>query len=212
MSNGCKEAAVVYGLIFSLNFLFVVTMIALSWPLWWNNINLEHSPLTWFSSTQLVLVSCMALLIAVQLRRHARGQKKRDAVLWVMYSLAFAVLALDERFSLHEKIRDRWLNPNGLAQEIPGIGPGEIVLLSVAVVGIAFFWFTKRIFEPRARYFFYVAIGVTLVALIIDAQGFEDQSLPTVRAMQFTEEILETIGEMFFLMAFTNNYLVVTDA
>ncbi len=48
------------GIVFC-NLFLVALFIAWEWPRWWENINYERSPLTWWSSLQLVLIGLVCL-------------------------------------------------------------------------------------------------------------------------------------------------------
>lgn len=68
--------------------------------------------MTWLQSVVLVLAAAAALLVAVLLRmRHAERGARAP---WLVLALGFAGLAVDERFALHERIRDGLLAPRGI--------------------------------------------------------------------------------------------------
>lgn len=57
---------------------------------------------------------------------------------WWLLAGAFLFFAMDDRFAIHERIRDHLLAPRGIRVPfLPWIGPGDFILLLYALIGLA---------------------------------------------------------------------------
>src|ERR671921_2149523 len=89
-----------------------VLLAAGRWPRWWEWIASEQTPMTWLQSVILVVSGCAAALIAALLRHTGAGTRARMP--WWLLASGFAALAVDERFAIHERVRDGILAPHGV--------------------------------------------------------------------------------------------------
>lgn len=180
----------------------VVTLLALAaWPEWWRLVAPERSPMTWFES--LLLFCCFAAALVASLLRHLAGDR-RTGRWWLVLAAGFLCLTLDERFALHERLRDGLLAPRGI--DLPVFfwtSPGDYMLLLVLLAGLVLLPRFLRLFaaQSRARWLFIAAVGVSALAVGLDSLNFHAWSVDTLRAEQFIEECLETAGMLLFLHA-----------
>lgn len=201
-----KTTLIVIGAIFTINISFLFVAVWAGWPDWWVNINYELSPLTWFSSVQLILVGISCLSIsALSGIQNARGADPIDGGrLWGVLGIGFFFLAIDERFQIHERIREGIFKPHNIGTSLPGIGAGDFLLILYAAVGliIAYKLF-KSIKEcAGARRWFIAAILLSAIAVCLDAPDMHRENLMFFRKMQFIEEIIETAAQASFLSSF----------
>lgn len=165
---------------------------------WWRYIALEQSPMTWLQSVVLVLTAAASLQIAVMVRR----LRLPICASWAVLSFGFAVLALDERFAIHERVRDRVLAPSGVRIPfLPWVGPGDFLMILLAVAGLAVLPLAWRGFrgDAWARTTLLVGIGLALVAVAMDSIDPESMGLALERVEQTAEEIVEFGSGLAFL-------------
>jgi hypothetical protein len=191
------------GAVVTTNLAFLALAIAADWPKWWVNINYEVSPLTWFSSVQLLAIGCVCFgnLALSRLLAERLEQAPRRTQVWAALGAGMFFLALDERFQLHERLREGVLKPNGIGTDLPGIAPGDFVLVLYALAGIALCWLLYRWLGGAARAWLVAAILLGVVATSMDAADLHGESVELVRTEQFIEEILETLTQMSFFAA-----------
>jgi hypothetical protein len=182
---------------------FVVLLVAGRWPEWWKWVVYEDTPMTWMESIILFTIGLTGLTGAAAAYLEEDDASARR---WFLLGAAFLVMSLDERFALHERVRDRILAPRGI-HLFPFFwtAPGDFVLLLEALVGVAtlpFFWplFKER---PAARRCLYGAVLASLSAVLMDSVDIKPWPAAGQRLEQFWEEILETAGMLLFLNAFT---------
>lgn len=179
---------------------FVVLLAAARWPEYWAWIAPEQTPTTWLSSTILMLSSAGALLLAAS--RRMRGHE--GAARWLVLGIGFGCLALDERFALHERVRDGYLAPRDLSVPfLPWVAPGDFLLLGYAVVGLAVLPLVLRCFSSDARARRLVLTGVALAAAAVVVDSFDVAAMSTVMEIraQTAEEIVELASTTCFLLA-----------
>jgi hypothetical protein len=111
----------------------------------------ESSTGTWMSGVLLVVSASAALMLGM----------KKEKVVWFVIATFFLILALDERFMFHEKLKEYIIfsrstpKPSKLLYELPVIvgafagivivfllwknmnGPGRLILLCATVLGIS---------------------------------------------------------------------------
>ncbi len=173
-------------------------------PLFWN----EHTFMTWFSSAQLALIGLVAWLnreAAVLVRRLAPSQPARPWIWWI-FMAGFFFLALDERFRIHEQVRDRWLKPGGLFTGLEYVRPGDVGLYFYFLAGLvcaAFLIAELRRFPPALR-FFAAAVGCAGVVAVVDALPAEIVTAwPAHRFWESAfEESSELLAQLLFLLSF----------
>src|SRR5918995_4015904 len=90
------------------------------WPSWWSWIAPEQTPMTWLQSVVLVLAAAGSMLIAYVLR--LSGTRRVTA--WWVLAAGFGGLAFDERFAIHERVRDGVLAPRDITVPfLPWVAP-----------------------------------------------------------------------------------------
>ncbi len=167
------------------NVLLLALLTIAGWPEWWLYINYERSPLTWFSSVQLLLLAATAAAVAVVMRvpREGATETRGPARWWLALALAMVFLALDERFQFHERLREGVFKPHGIGTELPGIAAGDFVLVFYAAAGL--FVATKlwRCFsgDHLARAYFGAALALALLATVFDAGDWGPLTLQEAR-------------------------------
>lgn len=126
-------------------------------------------PLDTLNALVLAATSGAAFLAAVQLVR-VRRVLRRARAFFVVSSLAFAYLAADEIFGVHETIG---ANARYLA-DLPGVKhPDDIVIalyLIPVLVALACFW-TVIFSSRRGRAFFAAAFAFYVLAALLDVTG-----------------------------------------
>jgi len=177
-------------------------------PNWWENVILERSPMTWFES--MLLWSCFMLSGGCLLFSILREEKSKT-ILWVILVLGFGFLTLDERFALHERMRDGFFAPKGI--KIPiffWTSAGDFILLVFMVIGLLMLPKILKLFKERktALIFFIIGIVFAVTAILMDSLNVHEMSIEFLRAEQFIEELFETTGMLFFLNSL---FLLFTD-
>jgi len=174
---------------------------AARWPSWWTWIAPEQTPMTWLQSVTLVLAATGAVLIAHVV---ALGGTPRNAGALRLLAAGLAALAVDERFALHERLRDGVLAPRDVTVPfLPWVGPGDFLLLAVGLVGLAVLPLVWRAIGPDVGARRALLVGVALAAVAVGMDSI-DPSLWTVsaeRVQQTTEEIIELAGALALLCA-----------
>ncbi len=118
---------------------------------------------------------------------------------------AFFYLTLDERFAIHERIRDKFLAPEDIKLSLFfWTSPGDFILLIFLVAGLIMSPFFIKLFKKRKSSLicFITAIVFSALAVLIDSIEVKSMAMDIQRAEQFIEEILETTGMIFFLNSF----------
>lgn len=163
---------------------------AARWPQWWSWIAPEQTPMTWLQSVALVLAAALSLLVGYTLGHVG----ERPAGPWWLLSAGFAALAVDERFAVHERIRDSVLAPRGIAVPfLPWVAPGDFLLLAVGVAGLALLPFVWRAFslEPAARGPLIIGVLLASMAVAMDSIDPSTWTTDAERLEQTLEEVIE---------------------
>jgi hypothetical protein len=176
------------------------------WPSWWEWIAPEQTPMTWVQSVVLVLAAAASMLIAYL-------QPARPAA-WRMLGAGFAALAFDERFAIHERVRDNVLAPRGIRVPfLPWIAPGDFLLLVVGLIGLAVLpvaWRVIRV-DSGARVALIVGIGLAVAAVGMDSIDPSTWTIWAERVEQTAEEVVELGGGLAFLAAVMLRMLALLD-
>jgi hypothetical protein len=146
--------------------------------------------MTWLQSVVLVLAAAGSLLVAYVLRRATTA----PALPWWLLAGGFSFLALDERFAVHERVRDGILAPRGITVPfLPWVAPGDFLLMGVAAAGLAVLPMVWRAMtpEPLARRALLVGVLLALVAVGIDSIDPSTWSVGGERLQQSFEEVIE---------------------
>lgn len=167
-----------------------VALAAARWPSWWTWIAPELTPMTWLQSVVLVLASTGCLLLLVVLG-HAGAPRRR---IWLVLGAGLCLLALDERFAVHERVRDGFLAPRDVRVPfLPWVGPGDFLILGVAVIGLAALPFVWRAFAPDRAARTALVVGVVLAVVAVGADSIDPArwSVGAERLEQTLEEVVE---------------------
>lgn len=185
-----------------------LVLAAARWPRYWIWLAQEESPMTWLESVVLVLCAATCLLVAYVTRLSSGtfpGPRLRNpATAWALLALGFAGLAFDERFSVHERLRDGYLAPRGIRFPfLPWVAPGDFLLLLVAVVGLAMLPLVWRCFrgDRLAVVLMLSGIGLALVAVACDSIDPSTWTVGQERVQQSLEEVVELGSGLAFLGA-----------
>jgi len=178
----------------------VIVLVGAGWPRYWTYVAAEDTPMTWLQSVVLVLTAA-GWAVAAYVHRLRDG---RYAVPWLLLAVGFLGLGLDERFALHERIRDRILAPADIRIPfLPWVGPGDFVLLAVGAAGLAL---APRVWrglsrDRRARMLFVVGVGLAVLAVGMDSLDPARMGLDVERLEQTLEECVELASGLAFLGA-----------
>lgn len=201
-----ERLIITFNIVFSV--LFISLLIVSKWPNWWEGIIFERSPMTWFESMLLFssFLTCIGCLLFSILEEQSNKIK-----LWIMLVLGFGYLTLDERFAIHERIRDSFLSPKGI--KLPVFfwtAAGDFILLIFLVVGLLLLTRILKLFKHRKSAYicFIIGICISATAILMDSVNFHEMSIQVLRIEQFVEELLETTGMLFFLNSL---FLIFTD-
>ncbi|RVX46455.1 hypothetical protein EDD27_9340 [Nonomuraea polychroma] len=186
--------------------MWVVVLGAMRWPRYWEWLAPEQTPMTWLESVMLVLCAGVALLMAAVI--YLRDQPA--ARLWLLLAAGFVWLALDERFAVHERVRDGYLAPSGVSP-IPWGAPGDFILILYGIAGLALLPQVLRLFRPDRLAFVLFGAGVLLavVAVASDSIDIHAHSIDVERVEQTAEEIAELASFTCFLLAMTLRLLAI---
>jgi hypothetical protein len=181
---------------------FMLLMVVAAWPQYWRFVAAETTPLTWLESVLLILTSFVTGLIAFL--EAIAGKSARKVFLgWIALTAAFAWLSLDERFALHERVRDRFLKPTGM-KLLPWMEAGDLLIPFYMLCGLAATWGIWKLIGSRrgARLFLVSGIILSAVAVSMDTIDIRSLNVGTERILQSVEEGLETLAMTSFLSAF----------
>lgn len=180
---------------------FVVFLLLARWPEYWKWINFEDTPMT---SLQ-VSVMYTSALVACAAGSHAWLEARKECVDWWLLAVAFLYFAMDDRFAIHERIRDNILAPHGIRIPfLPWVGPGDFILLIYAVVGLLMLPRLLRVFRGNhaATVRFLTAVGVAGVAVLLDSIELKRLPVEWQRLEQTVEECLELTAQVLLLQSF----------
>ena len=171
---------------------------AAKWPQWWTWIASEQTPMTWLQSVVLALAAAGSLLVALAVGRVGAG----PVAAWWLLTVGFAVLAVDERFAIHERIRDGVLAPRGITVPLPWVAPGDFLVLAVAVAGLAVLPMVWRALssDPASRRALMLGVVLGAVAVGMDSINPATWSVDAERLQQTLEEVIE-LGSGLALLA-----------
>ncbi|MBK26920.1 MAG: hypothetical protein CME70_23155 [Halobacteriovorax sp.] len=132
--------------------------------------------------------------------------------------VGFIFLSLDEKFQIHEKLRENFFIPNEIGTNISGIGAGDFLHILIAIFGLAIsrFIYIKIKKSKLSIILFTSALTLAFISVITDATSpvVRDDSLLSQSELmrsinhQFTEEILETTAVIFFGSCFINYFFI----
>lgn len=123
---------------------------------------------------------------------------------WRLLAAGLAGLAVDERFALHERLRDGVLAPRDVTVPfLPWVGPGDFLLLAVGVVGLAVLPVVLRALGPDAGARRALLVGVALAVVAVGMDSIDPSSWTTgaERVEQTVEEVIELASALSLLCA-----------
>lgn len=180
--------------------IFIFILVIAQWPKWWMWTIFERTPMTWLQS---ILLVCCALLALSSIALCTINRQFYERRIFLFICLGYAYLALDERFALHERMRDKFLAPNDISVALfPWVDAGNFILLLFLIIGIvALPWILKIFSQTKSKITFIAGVMITALAVTIDSVEWVEYSLNFQRWQQFLEEILETTAMVLFLCA-----------
>lgn len=179
-----------------------VLLFVAQYPQWWVWIAQEQVPMTWFQSVTLVVAGVVSLLAWFIAR--TCGHRPRLGL--ALLAVGCAALAFDERFAIHERVRDGVLAPRDIRLPLlTWIAPGDFLLLLVAVAGLIVLPIVLRAMGRDRWVLGLFALGVllSLVAVGTDSIDPSTWSVETERVQQTLEECIEFWAGLSFLGAVT---------
>jgi len=182
---------------------FTLLLLAAKWPRYWAYVAPEQTPMTWLQSV--LLFACMLLgLLSFTLAYAEEGWSRRAGV-WLVVTAAYLFLALDERFALHERVRDNVLAPRDI-KLLPWMGAGDFLLLLYAIAGLLFVSELYKVLRSRraAWRWFRAAAVLALAAVGADSVDVARMTEDGERVEQTLEEIVELAA----MAAFFSSYLL----
>lgn len=172
------------------------------YPRWWVWIAQEQVPMTWFQSVALVLAGAVSLLAWFVSRTADVAPRTGFALL----AVGFAALAFDERFAVHERVRDGVLAPRGVRLPLlTWIAPGDFLLVLVAACGLLLLPLVLRTLrvDRWARTLFGIGVVLSVVAVGTDSIDPGTWSVGAERVQQSLEECIELWAGLSYLGAVT---------
>lgn len=179
-----------------------LALAAVRWPRYWTWIAPEQTPMTWLQSVVLVLASAAALLLLTLLR--LRGGTASERRPWQVLAVGFAALAVDERFALHERVRDGVLAPRDVRVPfLPWVAPGDFLVLLIAVTGLAVLPLVLPGLrgDRSAQVLFAAGVGLAALAVGTDSVDPATWSIEVERVQQSLEEVVELAAGLCLLGA-----------
>ncbi|MFI6575348.1 hypothetical protein ACIBFB_06070 [Nocardiopsis sp. NPDC050513] len=207
--NGARVRAVL--LLAAVCVLAPLALAAARWPRYWEWIAPELTPMTWLQSVALVLAGAGCGLVALVLGR--TGERPRW--IWPLLGAGFVALAVDDRFALHERVRDGYLAPRGVTVPfLPWVAPGDFLILGVAVVGLALLPSVWRAMRPDRGATAALVVGVVLSATAVGVDSVDPAtwSVSAERLQQSLEEVAELGGGLALLAAVALRLVGLLDA
>lgn len=145
-------------------------------PWWEYAFFADDSPVSWLSSALLLANAAVAVRLTIERSIHAVGG--------TALAVSLVALAIDEQFLVHERIKEA--SPGPFAD-----WPTWLVFVAGLLLATAL---SRGVASRPARLLFVTAVGVGLLALLVDL-------LPVPAAIATFEEALEVIAETLFLSA-----------
>ena len=162
------------------------------WPSYWVWIAPEQTPMTFVQALFLFSAALFAGLSALvaTIEDAPRGER----LTWLVAALGFLVLTADERFALHERLRDNVLAPAGGG--LPWGSPGDYLLLAALLASIPVLRRLVALLRahPHALGFFAAGVGLAVVAVAADTVDVEAMAVRVERIEQTLEEVVEALA------------------
>jgi hypothetical protein len=166
---------------------------AARWPRYWQWIAPELTPMTFSQALLLGWAALLAALLAILARLH--GRPTSEGGYWTFLAAALVFLMLDERFAVHERVRDGLLA--GYGTPVPWGAPGDYLLLLYAVPLLAALPGLARLLRPTRAALVLFGSGVVLAGLTVLADTVDIGAMTpaTERIAQSVEETVEGVAD-----------------
>ena len=168
------------------------TLAAAQWPDYWVWIAPERTPMTFLEALLLFSAALLSGLLALLAVYEERPAPERRT--WALASLGFAFLGADERFALHERLRDNVLADLGVG--LPWGAPGDYLLLLYLAAGLLLLPALLELFRSDRPSTGMFVTGVCLAAAAVLADSLDVRSAApgTERLAQSVEEVVEALA------------------
>jgi hypothetical protein len=176
----------------------VLVFVAAQWPQYWKWIATEDTPMT---TLQVAIMYTIALVAWANAGlQHLRFNAAKSSR-WLVLGCSFFWLALDDRFAIHERIRDSFLAPRHVAIPFLPIATGDFVLLFYMAVGLLTLKWLLPIFRETKtiRNRFLAGIAVSALVITVDAYDIHRLDINAERLEQTVEEVFELVAQTLFL-------------
>lgn len=184
--------------VLAVNVLYPLTLFLVGLPEPWEAFYGEESPINWFSSVQCAILGMwgLAVFLITRVGRTSGSDPIARAWPWLVVSLGFFFLSVDEQFEIHENTRELFLKPRGWFTEIPGIKSGDVVLPFYAVAGVALTYLLVKDLKRNRRslVIFLCALALIFVTAVQDSLQLRIFRIPWVR---HTQIVAEETGEIW---------------
>jgi hypothetical protein len=178
--------------------LSVMVFVAAQWPQYWKWIATEDTPMTTLQVAVMYTIALVSWANAGLQHLRFNGAKSSR---WLVLGCSFFWLALDDRFAIHERIRDSFLAPRHVAIPFLPIAAGDFVLLFYMAVGLLILKWLLPIFRETKtiRNRFLAGIAVSVLVVTVDAYDIHRLDINAERLEQTVEEVFELIAQTLFL-------------
>jgi hypothetical protein len=183
---------------------------AVRWPRWWTDIAPEQTPMTWLQSVVLVVAGLAAALAGIA--DNVRGGEHHRR--WLILTAGLLTLAIDERFAIHERIRDGVLAPRGISIPfLPWVAPGDFLILGCAAIGLTLLPKIVPLLRPDPTATRALMLGVILAVIAVGTDSVDPATwtLAQERAQQSLEECIELASGLSLLAAILLRLLALMD-
>ncbi len=109
---------------------------------YWYAIASENAATRWWTSVIAVLGGVFLLMAAAI--PHRERPELREWAPWLVTGIGLIGIGLDERFQIHETIRNRIVQPAGVGDSLDWLNPGDIIMFIYPVGGVAIWWLLFR--------------------------------------------------------------------
>jgi len=179
---------------------------------YWQPYRGEDNLATWFSTVQLLLIGGVAYVnyrtVGLTQRLDLGGTPRRPWI-WLVFALGFVFLALDERFDVHEALRENVFRPAGLFVDLRYVSAGDIGLYLYFLIGLMVtpFLLPELRRRPVSLLLFSAALLLTLATVIMDS--LKGSTLREWPIRHFWDYVFEEVAEIWAQLLFLLSFLVV---
>ncbi len=179
---------------------------------YWRMFRGEYHAVDWFSSIQLLVIAWIAYtnfkITGMLQHRNYPGQFRHRWV-WLLFAMGFFIFALDERFDIHEMLRDTLFRPAGFFIDVPWLIKGDVGLYLFFIIGLGFSLFLLDDMRRNrlALLLFGSALLLTLPTILIDSMNYS--AIRTWPFWRFWDYTFEEVGEIWAQLLFLASFLVI---